>query len=184
MSGAQFTYVLNFNTHVTFEYIKLSISNLICSFTTFQRDSSTGTKPLNMPLATCNLKQLQFIMVLAVAAVPCFFSIVNAANVRFVPSVRWPTHLFEICRAVVWEDVKFIYDVAFSALTLLVGWQEGHPAFKKLSGGMLAWLSVWVEMQICISPSWCHWHSVSLVTVNRDWSVSYTHLTLPTNREV
>jgi len=29
---------------------------------------------------------------------------------------------------------------AFSALTLLVGWQEGHPACKKteLSGGVLA----------------------------------------------
>ena len=32
---------------------------------------------------------------------------------------------------------------AFSALTLLVGWQEGHPACKKLSGGVLVWLSVW-----------------------------------------
>jgi len=31
----------------------------------------------------------------------------------------------------------------FSALTLLVGQQEGHPACKKLSGGVLAWLSVW-----------------------------------------
>ena len=30
---------------------------------------------------------------------------------------------------------------AFSALTLLVGRQEGHPGCKKLSGGMLAWLS-------------------------------------------
>jgi len=29
----------------------------------------------------------------------------------------------------------------FSALTLLVGRQEGHPACKKLSGGVLAWLS-------------------------------------------
>jgi len=29
---------------------------------------------------------------------------------------------------------------AFSALMLLVGRQEGHPACKKLSGGMLAWL--------------------------------------------
>ena len=28
---------------------------------------------------------------------------------------------------------------AFSALTLLVGRQEGHPACKKLSGGVLAW---------------------------------------------
>jgi len=32
--------------------------------------------------------------------------------------------------------------MAFSALTLLVGRQEGHPARKKLSGGMLARLSV------------------------------------------
>jgi len=31
---------------------------------------------------------------------------------------------------------------AFSALTLLVEWQEGHPACKKLSGGVMAWLSV------------------------------------------
>jgi len=42
---------------------------------------------------------------------------------------------------------------AFSALTLLVGRQEGHPACKKLSGGVLAWLSVWSEMQTCICPS-------------------------------
>jgi len=33
-----------------------------------------------------------------------------------------------------------------SALTLLVGRQEGHPACKKLSGGLLAWLSVWSEV--------------------------------------
>ena len=39
---------------------------------------------------------------------------------------------------------------AFSALTLLVGRQEGHPAFKKLSGGVLAWLSVWSKVQTCI----------------------------------
>jgi len=38
---------------------------------------------------------------------------------------------------------------AFSALTLLVGWQEGHPACKKLSGGVLALLSVWSEVQTC-----------------------------------
>ena len=29
---------------------------------------------------------------------------------------------------------------------LLVGRQEGHPACKKLSGGVLAWLSVWTEL--------------------------------------
>jgi len=44
-------------------------------------------------------------------------------------------------------------DFAFSALTLLDGQQEKHPACKKLSGEVLAWLSVWREMQICIWPS-------------------------------
>jgi len=34
-----------------------------------------------------------------------------------------------------------LFFVAFSALMLLVGRQEGHPACKKLSGGVLAWLS-------------------------------------------
>jgi len=44
--------------------------------------------------------------------------------------------------------VTIVY--AFSALTLLVGRQEGHPACKKLSGGVLAWLSVWSKVQTCI----------------------------------
>ena len=43
--------------------------------------------------------------------------------------------------------------IAFSALTLLVGRQEGHPACKKLSSGVLAWLFVWSEVQTCIWPS-------------------------------
>jgi len=41
---------------------------------------------------------------------------------------------------------------AFSALTLLIGRQEGHPACKKLTGGVLAWLYVWSEVQTCIWP--------------------------------
>ena len=53
----------------------------------------------------------------------------------------------------------------FSALTLLVGWQEGHLACKKLSYGVLAWLSAWSEVQTCICPSWCHCHSLSLASV-------------------
>ena len=54
---------------------------------------------------------------------------------------------------------------AFSALTLLVWWQEGHPACKKLSGVVLAWLSVWSKVQTGIWPSWCHCHSLSLASV-------------------
>jgi len=42
---------------------------------------------------------------------------------------------------------------AFSALTLLVGRQEGHPAYKKQSGGVLAWLFGWSKVQTCIWPS-------------------------------
>ena len=54
----------------------------------------------------------------------------------------------------------------FSALMLLVGRQEGHPACKKLCGdGVLAWLTVWCEVQTCIWPSWCHCHSLSLASV-------------------
>ena len=47
--------------------------------------------------------------------------------------------------------ISLMFD--FSALTLLVGRQEGHPACKKLSGGVLAWLSVWSDVQIRIWPS-------------------------------
>ena len=43
--------------------------------------------------------------------------------------------------------------VAFSALTLLVGRQEGHPACKKQIGGVVAWLYVWSEVQTCIGPA-------------------------------
>ena len=39
---------------------------------------------------------------------------------------------------------------AFSSVTLLVGQQEGHPACKKQSGGVLAWLSVWSKVQTWI----------------------------------
>jgi len=39
---------------------------------------------------------------------------------------------------------------AFSAFMLLVGQQEGHPVCKNMSDGVLAWLSVWSEVQTCI----------------------------------
>ena len=61
------------------------------------------------------------------------------------------------------------------ALTLLVGRQEWHPACKKLSGGVLAWLSVRSEVQIvCIWSSWCHWDCIPkphhlLPHLNPDW---------------
>jgi len=83
--------------------------------------------------------------------------------------------LFEPLCTTVWTlKITFSCDhIAFGALTLLVEWQEGHPACKKLSGGVLAWLSVWGEMQIYIWPSRCHCHSLSLASVNPDWFYQY-----------
>ena len=51
------------------------------------------------------------------------------------------------------SNVLCLCHMAFSALTLLVGWQERHPACKKLSGRALAWLSFWSYVQTCIWPS-------------------------------
>jgi len=36
----------------------------------------------------------------------------------------------------------------YTGLTLMVGRQEGHPACKKQGDEVLAWLSVWSEMQM------------------------------------
>ena len=47
------------------------------------------------------------------------------------------------------EDILLLLS-SFSALMLLVGQQERHPACKKLSGGVLAWLSDWSKVQTCI----------------------------------
>ena len=62
---------------------------------------------------------------------------------------------FQVVGLVIWHSVR-IASFVFRALTLLcvlVGWQEGHLACIKLSDGVLAWLSVWSEVQTCIWPS-------------------------------
>ena len=42
-------------------------------------------------------------------------------------------------------------------------WLGGRKGIRP--GGLLAWLSVWSEMQTCMWPSWCHCHSLSLASV-------------------
>ena len=46
-----------------------------------------------------------------------------------------------------------------------LGSRKGIRPVKKLSSEVLAWLSVWSEMQTCIWPSWWHCHSLSLASV-------------------
>jgi len=55
----------------------------------------------------------------------------------------------DLCAAI-FRLTSFLIIIAFSALALLVGRQEGHPAGKKLSGGVLAWLSACNKVQTCI----------------------------------
>ena len=83
-----------------------------------------------------------------------------------VQTCIWPSWCH--CHSLSLASVKSRLVLPFcqsTALTLLVGRQEGHPACKKLSGGVLAWLSVWSKVQTCIWPSWCHCHSLSLASV-------------------
>ena len=58
------------------------------------------------------------------------------------------------------------FSTSFSALTLLVGRQEGHPARKNLSDEVLVWLPVWSKVQMtCIWSSWCHCHPIISASV-------------------
>jgi len=88
-----------------------------------------------------------------------------------------------------WAYAFFLFLVysAFSALTLLVGRQEGHPVCKKLSGGVLAWLFVWSDVKICIWPSWCHCHSLSLAPIKSRLVFTFlvpAHLGRPRQRAI
>ena len=44
---------------------------------------------------------------------------------------------------------------------------------------MLAWLSVWSEVQTCIWPSWCHCHSLSFAPVKSRLVLGYLSGRLP-----
>jgi len=57
-------------------------------------------------------------------------------------SVPLSCSFFSVLEYFLWFSFSISKKFAFSALTMLDGRQEGHPACKKLSGGMLAWLSV------------------------------------------
>ena len=103
-------------------------------------------------------------------AISCYVPAVSMANYGDV-CVCWS--IWSICLilfcAVFWVVIisrSIPSYFAFSALTLLVGRQEGHPACKKQSGGVLVWLSIWwSEVQTCIWLSWCHCNSLSLASL-------------------
>jgi len=79
----------------------------------------------------------------------------NAKFARFKFKDFSSTFKHRICFQALSRALKFLFkiqafSIAFSALTLLAGRQEGIRPVKKLSGGVLAWLSVRSEVQTCI----------------------------------
>jgi len=80
-------------------------------------------------------------------------------------------------RPAIKQLLQYIYKISslplnrpFNLLSIFrsdaVGWAAGRASgCKKLSGVVLAWLSAWSEMQICIWPSLYHCHSLSLASV-------------------
>jgi len=73
-------------------------------------------------------------------------SLVNSTK----PDTTTPLH---VAAAEGHVDVANVFiKVCLQALTLLVGWQKGHPACKQLSDGMLdaGVVCLWVKVQIFI----------------------------------
>jgi len=69
------------------------------------------------------------------------------------PSIECKYLIYSLYTAIFVCNLCF-HKCTFSALTLLVGRQEEHPTRKKLSVGVLAWLSLWSVVQmICIWSS-------------------------------
>ena len=83
---------------------------------------------------------------------------------------RHSTHTLILCRKIQIPVTSAATSAeAFSAMPSALwhcwlGGRKGIRRVKKLSGELLAWLSAWSEVQIvCIWPSWCHCHSLSLL---------------------
>jgi len=86
------------------------------------------------------------------------YSYLKASECEAAVAVPLPSEVQGCVQSVV-SRIGSVLWVAFSAVTLLVRWQEEHPACKKLE--VLAWLSVWSNVQmICIWSSWCHCHPI------------------------
>ena len=60
-----------------------------------------------------------------------------------------------------------------------LGGRKGIQPVKNSSGVVLAWLSVWSEMQTCIWPRWCHYHSLSLASVKSRLILPFWYPTHP-----
>ena len=100
------------------------------------------------------------------------YCLVSVSSMPFSTRVSFVNQALHTLGTLFMHNQVFIFHnviVSFSVTTVLwrcwLGGRKGVRAVKKLSGGVLAWLSVWSEVQTCIWPSWCHCHSLSLALV-------------------
>ena len=83
------------------------------------------------------------------------FQVVKTRSVRYV--INQQNSLQKKHRSII--SLSYFNSRHFSVLALLAGRQEEHPVGKTLNDKVLAWLSVWSEVQmICIWFNWCHCH--------------------------
>ena len=102
------------------------------------------------------------------------FSVINPRDCRCYTMSQSHTHtrLTALCPGLPWwagtRKVKPIWILLKQETVPSVLWRcwlGGRKSVWPVSGGELAWLSVWSEVQTCIWPSWCHCHSLSLASV-------------------
>jgi len=87
---------------------------------------------------------------------------------KYVSTCTWPVLHCRTSSQRYFNDFISICDIYMMPSVLWRCWlggKKGIRPVKKLSCGVLAWLSVWSEVQTCICPSWCHCHSLSLASV-------------------
>ena len=105
-----------------------------------------------------------------------FFKLLFTRRITCRPTAAdvfsWEVSFVHLLGLTVWtvEGEVLVYkSQPFSLSSVLwrcwLGGRKGIRPVKKLSGGVLAWLSVWSEVQTCIWPSWCHCYSLSLASV-------------------
>ena len=65
--------------------------------------------------------------------------------------IQWTSYVHNLCMNSLSREETFLC--------------QFQNAGRMLSSGLLAWLSVWSEVQTCIWPSWCYCHPLSLALV-------------------
>ena len=186
-----------FCVHLQIDHIKQNLEDMMNRYTPrvpLHRYTVSFVPVIDVGNASCNIRQAVLFNPRFGLCIPmithCYPPCVIFYYVGEIFSVSAPIgSLFLLIPAQVSRqlDCAYFATVSFSALTLLVGRQEGNPACKKLSGGLLAWLSVWSYVQICIWPSWCHYHSLSLASVKSRLVFTFlvpAHLGSPGKRAV